>query len=144
MRLLDESTWQRHANPWSGWTRLLTYPLLFVAVWRHDWLMVGLVTLWFALNPRLFPAPSHTRAWMSRGVLGERLWTGNGVQRDLAMLLVVLMLPLFVAGMYAAWQRWLWPTVALAAAVFLLKLCFVARMVRLYDGHRADREGGQD
>ncbi len=77
---MSASTWARHANPWSGWSRLSTLPLLAMAIWSRVWLgwgalaPVGVVLLWIWLNPRLFPPPRSTENWMSRGVLGEQLW----------------------------------------------------------------------
>lgn len=80
LMLMDEAAWARHANPWSGWSRLATLPLLSLAIWSRVWIgawawaPVVLVLLWTWLNPRLFPVPRRTDNWMSRGVLGERLW----------------------------------------------------------------------
>lgn len=77
---MDASTWARHANPWSGWSRLSTLPLLAVAIWSRVWLgwgaliPIAAVLFWTWLNPRLFPAPQSTDNWMSRGVIGEQLW----------------------------------------------------------------------
>lgn len=81
--LMTDATWQRHANPWSGWTRVATMPLLTMAIWSRVWLgpwfLLPLATLllWIWLNPRLFPPPKSTDNWMSRGVLGERIWLAN-------------------------------------------------------------------
>lgn len=73
--MLSEETWARHSNPWSGWTRLLSYPLVFVPVWNRSWSQAVPVVLWLWLNPRLFPPPKDRSSWMTRGVLGEQLWT---------------------------------------------------------------------
>jgi hypothetical protein len=32
------------------------------------------VIVWTWVNPRLFGLPEHDRAWMTKGVLGERVW----------------------------------------------------------------------
>lgn len=77
---MSDSAWERHANPWSGWTRLATFPLLFLAIWSHVWIgwwalvPVGILAVWHWLNPRVFPVPSGRGNWMTRGVYGERLW----------------------------------------------------------------------
>jgi hypothetical protein len=55
-------------------------PLLVLAVWSRVWigwwamLAVSLVLVWIWLNPRVFPEPRTLDAWMSRGVLGERVF----------------------------------------------------------------------
>ena len=30
---LDEEGWERHANPWSVWTRIATWPVLMLVLW---------------------------------------------------------------------------------------------------------------
>ncbi|WP_370177053.1 DUF6653 family protein [Alteriqipengyuania sp.] len=79
---LDDSGWERHANPWSGWSRLFTgLPLIVLAIWSRAWigwwsiLPILLTIIWLWINPLLFPPPGDDRAWMSRGVFGERLWS---------------------------------------------------------------------
>lgn len=77
---MDDATWARHANPWSGWTRMSILPLFALAVWSRVWLgwwalgPVALVLIWTWANPRIFPAPRSLDNWMSQGVLGERIW----------------------------------------------------------------------
>jgi len=77
---MDDHTWQGHANPWCFWTRLTVIPLLFLAIWSRVWLGQGSLILiiaallWSWLNARLFAPPPSTRNWVSKGVLGERVW----------------------------------------------------------------------
>ena len=77
---MDEAAWARHANPWSGWSRVTILPLLALAVWSRVWIgwwavvPVLAVLFWTWINPRLFPAPVRTDNWMSQGVLGEQVW----------------------------------------------------------------------
>ena len=77
---MNERTWQRHANPWSVWTRVVTMPLLVLAIWSRVWLgwwavvPIALLLVWVWLNPRVFAQPTTTKSWASKAVLGERLW----------------------------------------------------------------------
>lgn len=77
---MDERVWERHANPWSVWSRFATFPLLMLAIWSWHWigwialLPVALLALWLWLNPRVFPPPASTQSWASRAVLGERVF----------------------------------------------------------------------
>ncbi|TWU43595.1 hypothetical protein Poly51_62920 [Rubripirellula tenax] len=80
MMCMDDAAWQRHANPWSGWTRVATAPLIGLAVWSRVWfgwwslIPTMVVFAWIWINPRAFPRPKSVDNWMSRGVLGERIW----------------------------------------------------------------------
>ena len=77
---MDEAGWRRHATPLSGWTRFAILPAFAAAVWSRVWIgwgalvPVAALVLWTFANPRAFPPPADYGAWMSRGVLGERLW----------------------------------------------------------------------
>lgn len=35
---MNDTVWQRHANPWSGWTRVATMPLFAIAAWSRVWI----------------------------------------------------------------------------------------------------------
>ena len=80
---MTDAVWERHANPWSGWTRVLTLPLFVLAVWSrvwigvHAWWAVAAVVVWTWWNPRAFPPPRSVDNWMSKGVLGERVWLAD-------------------------------------------------------------------
>jgi len=77
---LEGDSWQRHANPWSVYTRIPIPPLLVAAIWSRSrigwWSLVpaGLVCGWTAVNPRAFPPPRSLDHWASRAVLGETAW----------------------------------------------------------------------
>src|SRR3712207_1680209 len=77
---LEGDAWQRHANPWSVYTRIPIPPMLVAAIWarsRLGWwslVPVGLVCAWTAINPRAFPPPRSLDHWASRSVLGETHW----------------------------------------------------------------------
>ena len=140
---MDASTWSRHTNPWSGWSRLSTLPLLAVAIWSRVWLgwgaliPIAVVFFWTWLNPRLFPAPRSTDNWMSRGVIGERLWLSGDpltlpahhvrMARLLSMASLIGVLVL-VCGLTVLDPGF---TVAGVATTMLSKLWFLDRMVWL-------------
>jgi hypothetical protein len=35
---MDDGVWRRHANPWSGWTRVTVLPILVLAIWSRVWI----------------------------------------------------------------------------------------------------------
>ena len=35
---MSDEVWMRHANPWSGWTRIAVFPLWFLAIWSRVWI----------------------------------------------------------------------------------------------------------
>jgi len=113
---MDDAGWRRHANPLSGWSRFAILPLMALAVWSRVWVgwgaavPVALLVVWTFVNPRAFPPPRDYGAWMTRGVLGERLWLDRA-RRSLpahhrrAALMTTLVaasgLPVLVWGLWA-------------------------------------------
>ncbi|MEO1458301.1 MAG: DUF6653 family protein [Pseudomonadota bacterium] len=75
---MDAQAWSRHANPLSVFSRILGGSAVFLALWSVHWIgwfavaPIGAAVLWIWLNPRPFPPPTHTEAWATWGVLGER------------------------------------------------------------------------
>nr|WP_244627082.1 DUF6653 family protein [Microvirga tunisiensis] len=71
---MDERAWERHASPWSVWTRVASLPLLLAAVWSHVWLgiwalvPVALVVLWLWLNAPV-PGSCHKERLECKGDL---------------------------------------------------------------------------
>ncbi len=141
---MDTRTWERHASPWSVWTRMATLPVLLAAIASHTllgwWALVpvAVVVVWLWLNPRLFPPPTSTRSWASRAVLGERLWLDRGrrIDREHRMAATIAATASsagFAAALYGAViADWGW-TVAGAAVCYLGKLWFLDRMVWLLE-----------
>ena len=142
---MDDAAWERHANPWSGWTRLSTLPLLILAVWSRVWLgwwalvPLAIALAWLWLNPHLFPPPRSTQNWMSKGVLGERIWLSRDQvpvpdhhRRVVAILGIVsgLGVLLVVWGLVALA---ICPTLLGVVVVFMSKLWGLDRMVWLYE-----------
>ncbi len=150
---MSEETWQRHANPWSVWTRFTVLPLICVAIWSRSWIgswawiPVLLSLLWTWLNPRLFPRPASTDHWSSRAVLGERVWLNR---KNVEVPEHHRMLPNLLNGVAASgllflipglWMLNLWATLMGILLVFCGKLWFLDRMVWLYqDMNEASEE----
>lgn len=141
---LDDAAWARHVNPWSGWTRFSCLPLLVLAAWSRAWigwwalLPVGLALGWTWLNTRLFPPPRHLDAWISRSVLGERLWLARDTTPVPAWHRRVPNLLSATGAIGLAGVVWgvavleTWPTLLGMAVTTLAKLWFLDRMVWLH------------
>lgn len=129
--------WQRHANPRSGWTRVLAYPLLMLGIYRRDGRLLAGTALFVLLNPVLFPAVDSDEVWMSRVVLGERLWLSEGNKASLINLLNVANVPVSLYAVYAAYRRRPVRAAVATAGSMLLKFLFVNEMVKFYDAHAA-------
>jgi len=145
---MDQTTWNRHANPWSVYTRVPLMMLLALAVWSRVWigwwalLPVGLVIVWTFLNPRAFPPPASIDNWASKVTLGERAWLSRrarpiprhhqkwalGLSIASGVALLPMVYGLFVLEPFSAFLG------ALLASI--LKLWFCDRMVWLYDDMR--------
>ncbi|AQL42594.1 hypothetical protein BV210_07675 [Halorientalis sp. IM1011] len=135
---LREAVWERHANPASGWSRVLSLPLLMLAIYRRDErLLVGTV-LFVAVNPVLFPPPEDDDAWMSRVVYGERLWLEHGNRRHPIQLLNVANAACTIYAVRAAVHRQPLRTALATGGAMALKFLFVAFVADYYDRHAAD------
>jgi hypothetical protein len=147
---MDEDAWERHANPWSVWTRIATWPVLMFVLWSFHWwgawslLPLAVVVGWLWLNPRAFAPPRSTRSWASRAVMGERVYLRREqvpiplYHANAAQLLSVgsgIGGLIMVAGLLTAE-----PTAFLVGGVatLLCKLWFVDRMVWLYEDMRQE------
>jgi hypothetical protein len=62
VKILSERVWRRHSSPWSVWTRILSYPLVYLPFWNRSWKQGAAVAAWFAANPVIFPEPEETTA----------------------------------------------------------------------------------
>ncbi|WP_255196071.1 DUF6653 family protein [Halorarius litoreus] len=78
--LLPDWVWDRHANPWSGWTRVAVTPVIVYALYQRNWRLLVAAVVWTVVNPVAFPPPNDDSAWMTRGVRAEEAWlaAGNG------------------------------------------------------------------
>lgn len=140
MAMLSEKTWERHANPWSGWTRVLSMPALAIGLYMHNFWILGITVVWLIINPMLFPKPRSVDNWMSKGVLGERLYYKDGkkFKKDLPTLLNVLNIPAFAAFVYFGWQHELMSMLLAGLLVMTIKFWFIDRMAQLAESVRPD------
>lgn len=142
---MSDKTWERHANPWSVWTRFTALPVLIAAIWSRTWIgpwawgLTALAILWIWLNPRIFQKPASTDNWASKAVLGERVWINrkripvpehHRLAPNLLSGLSGLGLPLLVWGLL---HLHIWPTVMGAVLIYAGKVWFLDRMVWLYE-----------
>ena len=142
---MKNSTWERHANPWSVWTRVPLLALFSLTVFFRDllgpwlWLVLGLLMLWALVNPRTFPPPASTDNWASKGVFGERVWLNRGtiaIPRHHARWALGLSLASAACLVPLAWGLYTldpWATAFGARGARALKLWLVDRMVWLYE-----------
>ena len=142
---MDDTTWARHASPWSVWTRVLSLPPLLAAIWSHAWLgwwavvPIGIIVLWLWLNPRLFAPPEHTDTWASKATFGERVWLNRARvpvpahHSRIATLLTALSGISFFAAVYGAAINNLALTAGAGSLSWLAKMWFADRMVWLYE-----------
>lgn len=148
---MDQTTWARHANPWSGWSRISILPLFSLAVWSRDWigwwalLPVAIVCIWTWLNPRLFPEPKRADNWMSQGVLGEQVWLKHraspALDQHKTVVQVLVILGLIGALLLLGGLVLLNSTLTMSGLIItmLSKLWFLDRMVWIY--HDAMKSG---
>jgi hypothetical protein len=136
--VLPDSVWDRHANPLSGWTRLLATPVLLAAIYRRNPRLLLATVAFLVVNPLLFPEPDEGQheAFMYRVVRGEEAWAASGRSLfglDYPQLLNVLNVGTSLYALYAAVKRDAPGTAFGTAATMALKLWFVAELVQWYD-----------
>lgn len=61
---------QRHAHPFSVWSRLLSTPLLLVPLRTRRWWLYGPIGAWLAVNPVITP-PIHDTSCLHPGHSGR-------------------------------------------------------------------------
>jgi len=137
MPVLSEKTWERHSNPWSGWTRVLSLPLIFVPIWYHNLYGLIAVIIWFAINPFIFPKPKSTDNWMSKSIFGEKLWTDK-YRLDFPQLLNVLNGVFFIITIYASYYNMFWHVFYSVMASFIFKMWYLDRMVFYFEADEVE------
>jgi hypothetical protein len=121
---LGDMMWRRHRNPASGWTRVLLYPILLLALWYHSWILIAIVIVASITNPFWFPPPRQGDNYMTLIVDGERIWLArkNRLERFLFLALPGAQMVLLV---WAAWTNHFAWTLYFAAWVLAQKTAFV-------------------
>lgn len=142
---MDENSWQHHANPWSVWTRYMTFPVIVFVIYSRQWigywflLPLMLLCIWLWLNPRVFKKPDSLDSWASQAVLGEKVWLNRtkvpipNHHKNMAIILSSLAalstLPLF----YGLYYLKILPTISGLLLENIFKTWFLDRMVWLYN-----------
>jgi polyferredoxin len=141
---MDDQVWAKHANAWSGWTRVPTLPALALSIWARAWigwwclLPIIALLIWVWLNPRAFPAPERISNWMSKAVIGERIWLNRKkipIPKHHARWAIILSalaalgIPPLIWGL---WQFDAWAALAGLVVTVGSKLWFLDRMVWLF------------
>ncbi|GAA0514416.1 hypothetical protein SAMN04488066_103133 [Halorubrum aquaticum] len=142
---VSDTVWRRHANPKSGWSRVLVTPVLLYAVYRRDGRIAALALAFTVVNPVLFSPPATDDAWMTRVVLAERWWIDEReeavLSRSYPAVLNLINLPVFAYAFLSAYRKRPVRATLAGLASILLKLRFVDELVRRYDAERAGSSG---
>ena len=148
-RMTDEA-WQRHANPWSVWTRFAAIPLMLLAIWSRAWIgwwslvPVAAIVIWLFVNPRAFPPVREPRGWAARGIYGERAWLENRElvppdHRQVLRLLVALGIIGFGLIVWGLVVLSVWPTIFGTTLVVVAQLWRIDRFGWLWERNRTHR-----
>jgi len=133
---IERWAWQRHANPLSGWSRVLTLPLLMYGIYARRPRVVAAVLAVTVVNPVLFSPPDDADAWMTRVVLGERMYYNNRDSRRPVDLLNYVNGPITAYAVYAAYRRRPVRTALFTALSMATKFAFVGYVARYYERNR--------
>ncbi|MDX8146084.1 DUF6653 family protein [Lentzea sp. BCCO 10_0061] len=147
---MNDEAWQRHANPWSVWTRFAAIPLMLLAIWSRTWIgwwslvAIAAVIVWLFVNPRAFPPVREPQSWAARGIYGERAWLEDRDlvppdHRQVLRLLVTLGALGFGLIVWGLVVLSVWPTVFGATLVVVAQLWRIDRLGWLWERHRAQR-----
>lgn len=142
---MNDEVWARHANPWSGWSRYPILLLFIVSIWSRVWIgwwcmiPIFITIIWTWINPRIFPKPISTNNWISKAVLGERVWLNRQeieIPAHHQPVIKITNLISVVGSVFCVWgliQLNIWPTLLGSILVILGKSWFLDRMVWLYE-----------
>lgn len=137
---MKDENWLKHSNPLSGWTRFAAIPFLMAALWYRNWVVLGAIIVFLVVNPFLFPRPKGPLRWISRSVLGEKIYCTGKNKFDLSRLLLILVTISFLLALYGAWFKNIYLAVSGTGGSIGFKLWYLNEMVKLYDGKDNDGE----
>ena len=143
---MDDATWERHANPKSVWTRVVTgIPVIFMSIWSINslgwWslIIISISVFWLWINPRLFSPPDSTNNWASKVTFGERVWLNRSKYPipahhiKWANFLSIIAGIGFLIGIIGAFLNMLLPAIAGGLISWFGKMWFCDRMVWLFE-----------
>ncbi len=142
---MDDATWARHAHPISGYSRIFSAPVVFLALWSGFWIgwwalvPIGAVLVWMWLNPRLVAPPQTADAWATRAVLGERVFLNRKSVPVPHEFVFIGHLTTVIAAVFAGftafgfWIGEFWLAFVSWHAAVLSKVWFIDRMALLWD-----------
>ena len=136
VRRLTDGVWLRHANPRSGWSRVLTLPVLMYGIYGRKPRVVAAAIGFTVVNPVLFSPPEDADAWMTRVVLGERMYYRRREGRRPVDLLNYVNGPITAYALYSAYRRRPVRTALFTGLGMATKLLFVAYVARFYSENR--------
>jgi hypothetical protein len=135
-RRVADAVWRRHANPLSGWSRVAVLPVLLYGIYARRPRLVAAALAFTVVNPVLFSPPRDADAWMTKVVLGERMYYRHREGPRPIDLLNYANGPISAYAVYAAYRRRPLRTAVATALSMLTKFAFVAFVARYYDRNR--------
>lgn len=132
----QDAVWRRHANPRSGWSRVVVLPVLLYGVYARRPRIVAAAIGFTVVNPVLFSPPENADAWMTRVVLGERMYYRHKEGTQPVDLLNYANGPVFAYALYSAYRRRPVRTACFTALSMLTKFLFVGYVARYYERNR--------
>jgi hypothetical protein len=131
-RRFRETLWERHANPRSGWSRVLVLPVLMYGIYvRRPRVVAGAIGFTI-VNPVLFSPPTDDDAWMTRVVLGERMYYRHRERRRPVELLNYANGFVTAYAVHSAYRKRPIKTVFFTAAAMAMKFLFVGYVAEYY------------
>ena len=102
---LYDRMFQRHAHPFSAWSRLLSTPLLLVPLWTRRWWLYAPIGAWLGVNPVITPPAHDPSSFATRAMLGEKSWSRDPTSEPTVLVLTGLASASLVWALVAAYQH---------------------------------------